>query len=72
MNKFYVKKLLSTCLDSCQFLTYLHAAPPRISCPEHGVRQARLPLRALLRRSLRLSQQYSRHAAQISGSHRQH
>jgi transposase len=30
-------------LDSCQFLTYLHAAPPRISCPDHGVRQARLP-----------------------------
>lgn len=30
-------------LDSCQFLTYLHACPPRVSCPEHGVRQARLP-----------------------------
>lgn len=30
-------------LDSCQFLTYLHASPPRILCPEHGVRQARLP-----------------------------
>lgn len=30
-------------LDSCQFLTYLHARPPRISCPEHGVRQVRLP-----------------------------
>lgn len=30
-------------LDSCQFLTYLHASPPRISCPEPGVRQARLP-----------------------------
>ena len=30
-------------LDSCQFMTYLHAKPPRISCPEHGVRQARLP-----------------------------
>ena len=30
-------------LDSCQFLTYLHASPPRVSCPEHGVRQARLP-----------------------------
>ena len=29
--------------DSCQFLTYLHASPPRISCPEHGVRQVRLP-----------------------------
>ena len=26
-------------LDSCQFLTYLHASPPRVSCPEHGVRQ---------------------------------
>ena len=30
-------------LDSCQFMTYLHASPPRISCPEHGVRQAHLP-----------------------------
>lgn len=30
-------------LDSCQFLTYLHARPPRVSCPEHGVRQANLP-----------------------------
>ncbi len=30
-------------LDSCQFLTYLHASPPRIACPEHGVLQARLP-----------------------------
>jgi transposase len=30
-------------LDSCQFLTYLHARPPRVDCPEHGVVQARLP-----------------------------
>ncbi len=30
-------------LDSCAFLTYLHARPPRIECPEHGVRQVRLP-----------------------------
>lgn len=30
-------------LDSCQFLTYLHADPPRIACPEHGVLQAHLP-----------------------------
>lgn len=30
-------------LDSCQFLTYLHAQPPRVSCPEHGVRQVTLP-----------------------------
>ena len=30
-------------LDSCQFLTYLHARAPRVSCPEHGVRQAALP-----------------------------
>ncbi len=30
-------------LDSCQFMTYLHASPPRVSCPEHGVLQARLP-----------------------------
>jgi transposase len=30
-------------LDSCAFLTFLHARAPRVSCPEHGVRQARLP-----------------------------
>jgi len=30
-------------LDSCAFLTYLHARPPRVACPEHGVRQVRLP-----------------------------
>ena len=30
-------------LDSCQFLTYLHARAPRVDCPEHGARQARLP-----------------------------
>jgi transposase len=30
-------------LDSCAFLTYLHARAPRVDCPEHGVRQVRLP-----------------------------
>jgi transposase len=30
-------------LDSCQFLTYLHASAPRVACAEHGVRQVRLP-----------------------------
>lgn len=30
-------------LDSCQFMTYLHARPPRVDCPDHGVRQVRLP-----------------------------
>jgi transposase len=30
-------------LDSCQFLTFLHARAPRVQCPEHGVRQVRLP-----------------------------
>jgi transposase len=29
-------------LDSCAFLTFLHARPPRVQCPEHGVRQVRL------------------------------
>lgn len=29
-------------LDSCQFQTLLHAEPPRMKCPEHGVRQVRL------------------------------
>jgi len=30
-------------LDSCAFLTYLHCHPPRVDCPEHGVRQVGLP-----------------------------
>jgi transposase len=30
-------------LDSCQFQTFLRAEPPRMKCPEHGVRQVRLP-----------------------------
>jgi transposase len=29
-------------LDSMQFLTYLHARAPRVSCSEHGVKQVRL------------------------------
>ena len=29
-------------LDSCQFRTILHARVPRVDCPEHGVRQARV------------------------------
>ena len=30
-------------LDSLQFLTFLHARPPRVNCPEHGVHQVHLP-----------------------------
>jgi len=30
-------------LDTCQYRTILHAAPPRVRCPEHGVRVVRLP-----------------------------
>ena len=30
-------------LDSCQSLTFLHARPPRVDCPDHGVRQIALP-----------------------------
>jgi len=29
-------------LDSMQFMTYLHARPPRVDCPQHGVKQVRL------------------------------
>lgn len=25
-------------LDNCQFLTYLHARPPRVNCDTHGIR----------------------------------
>ena len=30
-------------LDSCAFLTFLHASPPRVKCPTHGVSQVGLP-----------------------------
>lgn len=30
-------------LDSCHFRTVLHARPPRVQCPEDGVRQVELP-----------------------------
>lgn len=30
-------------LDSCAFQTHLHARVPRVRCPEHGVRQVRVP-----------------------------
>jgi transposase len=30
-------------LDTCQFQTFLHARPPRVSCPVHGVLRVRLP-----------------------------
>lgn len=30
-------------LDSCAFQTILHARPPRVECPEHGVKQVKLP-----------------------------
>jgi transposase len=30
-------------LDTCQYRTILHAAPPRSACPEHGVRVVKLP-----------------------------
>lgn len=30
-------------LDTCQCKTYLHARPPRVNCPEHGILQVKLP-----------------------------
>lgn len=30
-------------LDTCQFKTFIHASIPRVDCPEHGVRQAKVP-----------------------------
>lgn len=41
-------------LASCQFMTYLHASPPRVACPEHGVRQAHLPWAEVSSRFTRL------------------
>ena len=30
-------------LDTCQYRTILHAAPPRSDCPEHGALTVKLP-----------------------------
>ncbi len=30
-------------LDSCQFLTFVHARIPRVCCPDHGVHQVEIP-----------------------------
>ena len=30
-------------LDSIEFMTFIHASPPRISCQEHGIREVSLP-----------------------------
>src|SRR5947207_14073721 len=30
-------------LDTCQYRTILHVAPPRSQCPKHGVRVVKLP-----------------------------
>lgn len=30
-------------LDTCQLKTFLHARVPRVDCPDHGVRQVRIP-----------------------------
>ena len=30
-------------LDSCQYQTHLHARIPRVDCPAHGVKQAKVP-----------------------------
>ena len=30
-------------LDTCQYRTILHAAPPRTNCPEHGTKVVKLP-----------------------------
>ena len=30
-------------LDSIEFMTFIHASPPRISCPEHGIIEAFMP-----------------------------
>ena len=30
-------------LDSMDFMTFIHANPPRISCPDHGIRETIIP-----------------------------
>lgn len=30
-------------LDSVDFMTFIHASPPRISCPEHGIIESVMP-----------------------------
>lgn len=31
-------------LDSIEFMTFIHASPPRISCPDHNILEAVMPL----------------------------
>jgi transposase len=47
-------------LDTCQYQTLLHAAPPRVQCPEHGVRQAALPWAAPRSRFTLLFERFAR------------
>lgn len=52
-------------LDSCQFRTFLHARPPRVVCPEHGVRQVRL---AWAERRSRFTLLFERFAIEVLGN----
>jgi transposase len=52
-------------LDTCQFLTFLHARPPRVRCPTHGVRQVALPWAEPLSRFTIL---FERLAIDVSGA----
>jgi transposase len=46
-------------LDSCQFLTCLHARLPRVNCPEHGVVQMRLPWAEPMSRFITLFERFT-------------
>jgi transposase len=46
-------------LDSCAFLTYLHAKAPRVKCPTHGVRQVTLPWAGPLSRFTTLFERFA-------------
>jgi hypothetical protein len=39
----YLKEQTWRHLDSCQFITYLHAKIPRVRCPVHGLQAAAIP-----------------------------
>ncbi len=52
-------------LDSCQFRTFLHARPPRVVCPEHGVRQVRL---SWAQRRSRFTMLFERFAIEVLGN----
>ena len=39
----HLREIVWRYLDSVDFMTFIHASPPRISCPDHGIIEAVMP-----------------------------